>query len=326
MNLVDALLLKELKGVGDTTVNKLLEFSLAHNLSSLEELIPALNLCNTLKRIPKNIAQLLETNDYLKNRILIENNINKWREKGVSVIHLGSSLYPPRLLHLESPPPFLFCKGNAALLNETRAIAVVGTRENSNKGAMITAKTVKAFGERGFTIVSGLALGIDTIAHRAALDYAVSTISVLVDIEKVTPRTNQLLAEEIINSNGLLVSENPPGISVVPALFAKRDRIQSGLSTAVFAIETSKNGGTMHAVRHAKVMNRPVFVPDPHAARYQDLSVREIEGTQYLVESGSAKSYTSESYEKIASELTSIAKQINFSNANDSNGQGNLLL
>ena len=325
MNIVDALLLKDLKGVGDTTILKLLKFSKVNKIKTIEELIPAINKSGTLKRIPKSITQLLDTDDYQDQKISIEHRMKEWDKNNIVAIHLCSDFYPKRLLSLESPPPFLFCKGNISLLEEAKAIAIIGTRNNTKRGAIIATKTTEAFGNFGFTIVSGLALGIDTIAHRSALDNGSPTIAVLVDVLNVSPTSNKKLAEEIIYNGGLLVSENIPGISVIPALFAKRDRIQSGLSTAVFAIETSKDGGTMHAVRYSELMKRPIFVPDADAAKYSDLNIKEIEGTQYLANTGIAKLYTSDSYEKIANKLTNLADEISMNNTAIPQKQGKLL-
>ena len=92
------------------------------------------------------------------------------------------------------------------------------------------------------------------------------TVAVLVDLISIAPSNHRDLSEQILRQGGLLVSENPPGTKVIPALFAKRDRIQAGLALAVFAIETSIGGGTMHAVKAASSMGRKVFVPLASAA------------------------------------------------------------
>ena len=93
----------------------------------------------------------------------------------------------------------------------------------------------------------------------------------------------------------------------IPALFAKRDRIQAGLAMAVFAIETSIDGGTMHAVKAARSMYREIFVPNASAAGYPDLGIQQISGTQELVKSGIAKPYTRETYVEISKALTQRA-------------------
>jgi len=310
MELVDAISLKGLKGVGDGTITKLLEFSLRNGISTLEELADVAVESLPLRRVPEALNEFLRSGDFEVARLAVDDNLRDWANKGITVISRSSPQYPSRLLDLKAPPPFLFCKGNLALLDDPKAIAVVGTRNNTQRGKLIATKTVEAFNSHGFVVVSGLAIGIDTIAHRAALDCGAPTIAVLVDLLKISPSQNKLLAQEILEKGGLLVAENPPGTSTIAALFAKRDRIQSGLSTAVFAVETSKGGGTMHAVRAAVQLSRPVFVPDPIAARYDDLSLDAIEGTQHLISEQIARAYTGQSYEAISQELTAVADRI----------------
>ena len=310
MNIVDALVLKKLKGVGDGSMTKLLEFTSNQGINTLEDLaqIGAKNL--PLRRLPNSLEEFITAGEFDIARLAIEGELKDWSAQGITAIHRNEKQYPKQLLELQDPPPFLFCKGNLSLLDDTRAIAVVGTRNNSDKGAVIATKTVEAFYTRKFTIVSGLAIGIDAIAHRAALDCGAPTIAVLVDLLKVSPARNKALADEILQKNGLLITENRPGTPTIAALFAKRDRIQAGLSTAVFAIETSRDGGTMHAVRAAGKMHRPVFVPDAIAARYNDITLEVIQGTQYLIERGEARPYTSAFYESISEELVGISQRL----------------
>jgi DNA processing protein len=311
MNIVDALVLRSLKGVGDGSITKLLHFTAKQGICSIEDLASC-DLSNlTLRRIPASLLEFLSSGEFEVARNLVKDELRAWEFQGVRVIYLCSKEYPKQLLDLDDPPPFLFCKGNMSLLKDTRAIAVVGTRNNSPKGAVIATKTVEAFHSQRFVIVSGLALGIDAVAHQAALNYGAPTIAVLVDILKISPSQNRGLAEEILNNNGLLISENRPYTPTIAALFAKRDRIQSGLSTAVFAIETSTGGGTMHAVRYARKMDRPVFVPNPIAAKYTDLDLDVIQGTQHLIKNKEARPYTSESYESILHELEGIERRLN---------------
>src|SRR5690606_34691301 len=182
----------------------------------------------------------------------------KWKAAGIDVLVYGSARYPAQLMSLNDPPVLLFCKGNCDLLETSKSIAVVGTRHNTRLGEKIAHKTVEYFSKEGFCIVSGLALGIDAVAHRAALDNKGPTIAVLVDLLSIAPASHRDLADDIFRQSGLLVSENPPGTKVIPGLFAKRDRIQAGLALAVFAIETAVDGGTMHAVKAANSMGRNV--------------------------------------------------------------------
>lgn len=305
MNILDALALKELKGVGDETISSLLIFAAANGFKTLEDIAGVRTQNLSLKRTPSSLVEFLKLSQFESARNQISEKLEEWRLHGIEVIMRGDAKYPPHLLEVVKPPPFLFCKGNVDLLQSTKAIAVVGTRNNTALGKELTKSTVEAFASKGFAIISGLALGIDAIAHRAALDFRVPTIAVLVDLATISPAVNRKLANEILGNGGLWVSENPPGTRSIPALFARRDRIQAGLASAVFAIETTIDGGTMHAVNASYAMGRPVFVPDSQAAGYPDLSIPAISGTQNLVREQRASYYSEESYEKIHSDLLS---------------------
>jgi DNA processing protein len=300
---VDALVLKKIKGVGDETLLSILKFMSANQLTSLEDLEKINLSLLPVKKVPSALKAFLGASQFDDARKETNEELLSWGQNGIQVFSYCSSRYPSQLLDLDKPPPFLFCKGNFGLLDEPEAIAVVGTRKNSKRGELITRKTVEAFGDFGFTIVSGLALGIDSIAHKQALASNAPTIAVLVDLFSISPSSNRDLAQKILDNGGLWVAENQPGTRAIPAFFAKRDRIQAGLSTAVFAIETTVDGGTMHAVNSAHSMSRPVFVPNPEAAGYKDLSAPEISGTQALVQDKKATYYTRESYKDINNTL-----------------------
>ncbi len=311
MNIVDALIIRSLPRVGDSTLTKVLKFASENSISTLEELSKIGSLNFPSKSMPSSLREYLKKQDFTSDRTNIEKNLSSWLTSDIKTIVLGSENYPKQLLDLDTPPPFLFCKGNIELLKSTLMIAVVGTRKNTSIGEQITSKTVEAFANFGFSIVSGLALGIDTIAHYSAINCNAPTIAVLVDVMNVAPSTNRALADKIVEKGGLLVAENPPGTQAIPAFFMKRDRIQAGLSTAVFAIETSIDGGTMHAVNAALSMKRPVYVPDAKAIkRYTDLKIPALSGTQQLINDKKAEPYTRESYEAIAIKLKEVANQI----------------
>lgn len=309
MNITDAIALKDISGVGDATVTKILKFASTREISTLEGLLEAGTSKSLIKGIPLALKEFLKARDFEIAREKAARNLEAWGAEDITIITLESDNYPKQLLGLDAPPPLLFCKGNLELLKYTLAIAVVGSRDNTRKGEQITKKTVEEFAKNGHSIVSGLALGIDTIAHRAAIECHAPTIAVLVDLVNISPASNRALANEILGKDGLLLSENPPGTKAIPAFFAKRDRIQAGLSTAVFAIETSIDGGTMHAVKAALSMKRPVYVPDAKSAGYPDLTIKAISGTQQLVNDQKATPYTRESYAMIGSQLEQIASQ-----------------
>jgi DNA processing protein len=283
----DLLVLHRIKGVGNKAQRALIDYYKEKHLNSLDDLLKLdLGQAPMTKKALSLLSDFFEKNLYEITRVECENDLARWQSAGIAVIAFGSSEYPTQLASLDDPPALLFCKGNLSLLSSPKSIAVVGTRENTNLGETITRKTVEYFSSLGFCIVSGLALGIDTIAHDAALENSATTIAVLVDLVKISPPGNRNLAEQILDKNGLLISENPPGTKSVRGFFVKRDRIQAGLGMAVFAIETSIDGGTMHAVKTANSIQRDVYVPDVAAARYPDLDIKAISGTQSLVRGG----------------------------------------
>lgn len=316
MQAIDALVLKKIDRVGNKTLTAILKFMSIEGLSGLEELAE-FGVTNFLPRTPPTLKDFLNERNFDSARDKCRQEVASWKAQGIEVMVLADENYPDGLRGLDNPPPLLFCKGNLDLLKD-KAIAVVGTRKNTAKGEAIAKRTVARFSEYGFAIVSGLALGIDTVAHRAAIESDAPTIAVLVDLITISPSSNRKLAEEILDKGGLWVAENPPGTKVIPAFFASRDRIQAGLSAAVFAIETSVDGGTMHAVNASISMNRPVFVPDVIAAKYPDLELHVLSGIQQLVKDGEATAYTSGSYDSIRDQLE------NGSSILGSNGQGSL--
>ncbi len=307
MKSIDVLVLHRIKGIGNKKQLALIKCYKDKRLNSLEELLEfALNQTATLKKAVELLKEFFSNNLYLPTKEECQNDLEKWSSAGITVVAFGSGGYPIQLESLDDPPALLFCKGNLNLLSSPKSVTVVGTRENTKLGEKIACKTVEHFSHADFCIVSGLALGIDTIAHRAALESDGTTIAVIVDLVNVSPSNNRDLAEQILKQNGLLISENPPGTRAVPGLFAKRDRIQAGLGMAVFAIETSVDGGTMHAVKTANSIKRDVYVPDAVAAGYSNLGINAISGTQSLVSEGRAKPYTRDSYDQISHALKQL--------------------
>ena len=318
MQLVDILTLQRIQGIGSKSLVALIQFCCANKINSLTALESIdLSLVPKLKRASTALNTFFS--EGLSKTMLRESEtvLKEWDSLGIKVVPFGDTNYPKQLTDLSDPPAVLFCRGNLDLLRASRSVAVVGTRENTRLGEVIARKTVEYFSPKGVCIVSGLALGIDAVAHRSALDNNGATVAVLVDVLNVSPLQNRALADQIIDNAGLLIAENPPKTKVIPALFAKRDRIQAGLAMALFAIETSVDGGTMHAVKAANSMKRPVYVPDVEAAKYPDLEERAISGTQKLIDEGRAKAYSRDSYELIMREIDDLAK-LHCSDINDS--------
>ena len=153
----------------------------------------------------------------------------------------------------------LYARGNTELL-QLPSIAFVGTRNSSEHGAKAGYRMVRKAGQlSGRVVISGLALGCDTIAHRAALDEGVPTIAVLpCAVDTVRPASNSWLAEEILQRGGCLVSGYAPGTPTAKWMFVKRDALLADLAGAVIVIETGPGNGTMHTVQEALKRNVPV--------------------------------------------------------------------
>ena len=167
--------------------------------------------------------------------------------------------YPKQLKNIDDPPYILFCKGNAKLL-ATDCLSVIGTRKVSSYGRRVT-KDFTAILKDYFTIVSGLAYGVDSIAHETTLDERGSTIAVLGGgILNVYPAANQGLADRTVANGGLLISEY--GLRAVPLAyhFPHRNRIVSGLSRGVLVCQAPSRSGTMSTVDQALNQGRDIFV------------------------------------------------------------------
>lgn len=177
----------------------------------------------------------------------------------VKLISLSSRLYPPRLRQIPDPPAILYYKGSLTGLLDEPPLAVIGTRKPTDYGCRWGHRATQILVEFGFSIVSGLALGCDAIAHRAALEAGGRTIAVMAGgLDKVSPAQHRELAGQIIDNGGALVSEYPPKLAPQKSHFVDRDRIQSGLSLGVLVIETGIEGGTMHTVRFAIKQGRKI--------------------------------------------------------------------
>ncbi len=180
-------------------------------------------------------------------------------ESGGQIVSFGCAAYPERLKEIYDPPPVLWLRGNPALLSRP-AIAVVGTRHPTPYGSGVAEMLARDLAVRRLLIVSGMARGIDTCAHKGALAARMPTVAVWgTGIDVVYPKENKKLAEEIIASGGAIVSEVPLGTFPAPQNFPRRNRILSGLSVAVLVVEAGENSGTRVTARCAAEQNRDLF-------------------------------------------------------------------
>lgn len=193
-----------------------------------------------------------------------EDVLSRTERRGFHTIYLGSDAYPALLSQIPDPPLMLFAEGDVSLLSDRRMFAaVVGTRKPTELGIAKTQEAVRALVGEGFVIVSGLALGIDAVAHKETLDCGGLTIAVLPGpLDDIVPKRNRRLAEAIVDSGGLLLTECPLGEKPARYSYVRRDRIQAGLADVLFAIEAGANSGTLHTVGFSRRYGRPVFCPE----------------------------------------------------------------
>ena len=190
--------------------------------------------------------------------------IDGWRPKGVRLCGRFEADYPPLLAALEDAPPTLFALGQWPL--PQRAVAVVGTRQPTAAAVQAAHALGSALAERGYGVVSGLALGIDRAAHLGALAVGGMTLAVLGSgVLNVYPYANIPLARAI-SQRGALLCEVSPDASPSPPSLVARNRIISGLSQGVIVVETNVDGGAMHAARRAREQGRTVYALDNGAS------------------------------------------------------------
>ncbi|RLI86766.1 MAG: DNA processing protein DprA [Archaeoglobales archaeon] len=185
---------------------------------------------------------------------MIQKTINDYM---ILEIPYNSKEYPQKLKQIKNPPKVLYALGNITLLSKP-IVAIVGTRKVSDLGAIKTKKIVEHFIKKGYVIASGLALGVDEIAMRTALNYNAKVIAVLPSIDNIVPKSNKPLADEIVERDGLLISEYKDAIRKY--MFIQRNRIVSAISDIVVVVETDIKGGTMHTVRFAKEQGKKILV------------------------------------------------------------------
>lgn len=207
-----------------------------------------------LEELPFRAKQYLRNPDWH----LTERSLEWASHPGNTILTLDNPFYPARLKAIADPPPLLFVKGNPELLNEPQ-LGIVGSRNPSPQGKQNGYSFSSAISHVGMTITSGLALGIDTVAHAGALLGPGKTVAVIgtgIDIDY--PRSNRGLAEQIAEQ-GVIVSEFPLGTAPTAGNFPRRNRIISGLSLGVLVVEASVASGSLITARLAAEQGREVF-------------------------------------------------------------------
>lgn len=185
----------------------------------------------------------------------------------MQTLEISDSAYPALLAEIHKPPKQLYYRGDISLLQRPNMLAVVGSRKATMYGRQAAAKLLPPCIRSGVIIVSGMAYGIDSIAHRTCIEIGAPTIAVLgsgVDNESLYPKGNHRLAQEILASGGLIISEYEPGTSPYLGNFPARNRIIAGITKATLIVQAAIRSGSLITARLAMESNREVLaVPGP---------------------------------------------------------------
>lgn len=281
-DLIALLQLSEVEGLGVNKIRNLVNHfgsPLTVLNSDYVDLIEVDGINQTLAKriVNENINKKYLNNSELQIKLLEKYHAN--------IITFWDEEYPYYLRKIYDPPVYLFIKGTI-LPDDENAIAIVGTRNPTRYGMQVTEKIIVDLIEQKITIVSGLARGIDTIAHKTALQKNGRTIAVLGSgLDFIYPAENKSLFLTI-PENGCIITEYPFKTKPDAMNFPRRNRIISGLSLGTVIIETDVSGGAMLTAKYALDQNREVFaVPG-------NIDVKQSRGTNYLIQTGQAKLIT----------------------------------
>jgi DNA processing protein len=232
--------------------------------------------------------------DYDLANQLARNVIDDSEKQGVEILNFMETDYPNSLHELSDAPLVLYLKGNRSLIKQTETVAIVGTRNPTPHALHRGREIAEQAARKGMNIVSGLALGSDTVAHEAVVNAGGYTTAVLAHgLDTVYPKQNKKLAAQILNCSGLLVSEYPPGTPMKSYQLTERDRIQAGMANGLIVIETGVKGGTQHAIRHMKELGRPIACIFSHSER--EKLIESVQGNRLLIEDEGATALVNDS-------------------------------
>jgi DNA processing protein len=243
MNTIDIMTILFLPGVGRAKTLKIIKnWSNTDDISAVISKVFKSNIPSEIINTARNSADKLMRDSL---------------HLGIDVIGYNDTNFPHQLKMIKDPPVLLYTKGDLQLLTNDNNIAVIGTREPTKLGKSIAFRFGEILSKKGYCIVSGLALGCDSEAHKGCLSNNGKTIAVMpCGLDNIYPSSNKELYENILNNRGLLISEYPINSRIQKSYFVERDRLQSGLSKGVIVVECKENSGTMHTAKYCIEQNR----------------------------------------------------------------------
>jgi len=263
-------------GIGPRAAAKLLE-----RFGSAEAVFGATRAELEALRLRPEAVESIRAREFFEKA---EAEVERVRSMGVDVLLLDDGVYPALLREIFDPPITLYVKGAWSECLEQPTVAMVGSRRCSTYGQNAATMLARDLAQKGVTIISGLARGIDAAAHRGALEAGGRTVAVMgTGLDQVYPRDHKKLVDEILANKGALVSEFPLETPPAPQNFPYRNRVISGLSLGVVLVEAAENSGSLITARLAMEQNREVFaVPG-------SITSRNSFGTNYLIKGAGAK-------------------------------------
>lgn len=215
------------------------------------------------RRIPKIQKALDEDQAWEHAEAFARRQQDQAEEADARIISALDTEYPDLLRRTSDAPFFLYVRGRLAP-NPDQSVAVIGTREPTHHGKLIAERIARFFAEQHWSVVSGLALGCDGVAHQATLEAQGHTVAILAHgLQTIAPSSHRKLAEQILEQGGALVSEFSFGVKAMGPQFVKRDRTQAGFAQGVVMVQSDVTGGSLHASRAALDYGRWLAVPFP---------------------------------------------------------------
>lgn len=259
------------KGIGAVRFRSLLD-SFGNAGTAWNASVDALRAAGLSAKLVENLCQI-------RSQVDLEQVWNRIQAQNICVLTWEDEDYPRRLKEIDQPPPVLYLRGELRLEDEW-AVAIVGTRRITAYGRQVTEEVSSTLARNGVTVVSGLARGVDAVAHQAAIQAGGRTLAVLGSgVDRIYPPENQRLAEQIL-SQGAVISDYPLGTPPEGTNFPPRNRIISGLSLAVIVIEANLDSGAMITASFAAEQGRELFaVPG-------SILAPQSKGTNQLIRDG----------------------------------------
>lgn len=303
------LALRTLKGIGIQTARRVCEKAIDCPVETAEDLFCFLKKMRDTKQIPRLREVAVSEVDAAV--VYADGVLEHSRRLGVECITYFDESYPKKLYRTVDSkgavavPVAFFYKGDISVL-EMDTLAVIGTRSPNELGERASSYYADLFSSRGYNVVSGLAMGCDAVAHASALRVGVTTAIMPGGLDSIYPSENSLLAKEILNAGGLLLSEYEVGKRATKYSLVERDRLQAGIADATLVIQTKSTGGTMHAALATLHGGKPLFCATFPSLVGEDI----VKGNEELLSKGAIGISSSTAFQQVSEFMTRARNRI----------------